>query len=966
MRCRRGAPALPGRVPVAEAFLDIQGARVHNLRNVSLRLPHHRLNVVTGVSGSGKSSLVFDLIHAEGRRRYVESLSSYARQFLERLDKPDVDEIEGVAPTVAIRQRNSTRSTVSTVATATEIHDFLRVLMARIGRTFCEFCEAEVRVDTVDAVVATILRLEASTRWYALFPVSEFDRSALAADKRYAAYKEPLFARLASLRDRGFNRLYQDGREFEFSSPETLIDIDPTEEIYVVADRLTVAPSANERIADAVETAFVDCGEVIFRRGDGTGATLRFTSRFECNDCGTTYDKPQPQMFVPGSAYGTCDGCSGRGSIRCADPELLVDRPERSLSDGAISAWQGQHGRKVWKPLRKEAAKQRIPLDVPYIRLTPQQKEWVLQGSGKFPGVDGFLERCHEEHWGWGSSKYIDQCWTSSRCPDCDGTRLSKDVLCVRLAKESMAGLLKLTLEESLRFFESLELTAAEARIGEAPLAQILSRLRFLNEVGLGYLALDRPAASLSGGEMQRIQLATALGSSLAGVCYVLDEPSIGLHPRDTGRLIGILKRLRDMGNTILVVEHDLDMMRAADFLLDLGPAGGHHGGMVTFIGTPDALHARNGSLTARYLTGAANIPVPAARRPFQPARVVRFESAWENNLKGIAVEVPLNVMTAITGVSGSGKSTLMHRIIHPVLEREATLRGVSLGRTSVDSSSYRAAIGRRVKVGQTAGLEHVHNVVLIGQDAIERSSRSIPATYIGVFDRIRKLFVREASRNGQSWSIGDFSFNSSGACNSCGGTGTETVDMQFLADVQLPCEECKGKRYEARVLDVRLGDKNIWDVLQLAVDEARTFFAYDAHIRRSMDALSSLGLGYLSIGQPTSALSGGEAQRLKLAHHLAVGTVADTMFLFDEPTTGLHFEDIRKLLAAFDKLLERRATVVVIEHNLDIIKSADWIIDLGPEGGEAGGRLIAAGTPEDVAQNTDSHTAKYLREALQ
>ena len=969
MSLRPVAAPLPGvwvRPAVPQEYLEIRGARVHNLKNISLRLPHNQLIVVTGVSGSGKSSLVFDIVYAEGRRRYVESLSSYARQFLERMERPDADEVLGIAPTVAIRQKNTTRNPRSTVATTTEIADFLRLLYARAGRTYCTKCGDRVTRDGVDSVTQDVLSLEAGSRWYALFPIA-LDETNEEIDSDGVESESPLAGRLAQLRGRGFNRLFQGGQIFEFSSPESLLDVNFEAPVYVLVDRLAVTPDIGERVADAVEIAYRECGEVRFERAGQPDCHLRFSSAFECRRCGLEYQQLRPQMFSLHSPEGRCPACQGSGLAEGYSMELVLDAPERSLTQGPF-----RFGRKMLAPYLKRlvraAVKANIPIDVPYRNLTPDERQFLEHGGPGFGGLHGLLGDLARKRYKPHVAAALASWRAQVRCDTCDGRRFGPTVLNVQVGGMAIDQLLKLSLEDALEFIQNLELDPAETKVADRLLTEILNRLRFLTDVGLGYLSLDRKSNSLSGGEAQRIQLASSLGSRLVGVCYVLDEPSIGLHSRDTARLIRVMQELRDLGNTIFVVEHDREVMRSADRLVDLGPVGGEHGGRLLFNGSyKSILAANNGSITARYLSGRARIPVPERRRPRAGRSALRFLGAQEHNLKTIDVEIPLGMMTVVTGVSGSGKSTLLHKVIYDHLNWHCN----QVNRTwSPAQSNIEGARVRRID-----GAKRIEQVVLVDQSANDRGSRSVPATYMGVFDDIRNLFARTSMAINRGYTPSYFSFNVDGAshyyqsvvgrCPICRGTGLQTIDMQFLADVELTCEECQGRRFQAQILEVEYRGKSIWDVLQMTVDEALQFFSETRSISNRLQVLSDVGLGYIRLGQPAGQLSGGEAQRMKLAMYLADRRYKNTLYLFDEPTTGLHFEDIKNLLAAFDRLIENGASVMVVEHNLDVIKCADWIIDLGPEGGEAGGEIVACGPPETIAQCERSHTGRFLRAAL-
>ncbi len=935
-----------------EDYLEIRGARVHNLKGIDLRLPHNQLVVVTGVSGSGKSSLAFDLIFAEGRRRYVESLSSYARQFLERMERPDVDEVRGIAPTVAIRQRNMTKNPRSTVGTVTEIHDYLRLLFARVGRSQCVDCGAPVRSDSVDLVVEEVLALEKGSRWYVLFPVRDKDIASEAyyGDARYRQYATMLQARLAQLRDRGYNRLFQEGKTVGFSEPESLLDIDFKRTAYVLVDRIAVAPDIRERVAEAVEKAYGECREVRFERAARPRESFQFSSEHRCRECSRRHWRPEPEMFSYNTLQGSCKTCFGRGSVPEYSMERIVSRPDLSLQDGAVQAWQRKYAA-YQRRMLKVALKDGIPVDVPYRDLSPEHRRTIEEGRKNYGGIRGFLKALESDKWKPHVAGLLARWRDLVKCPECEGTRFAKEVLNIRVGGQSIARVLERSLAAALDFFEGLSFEGADAEIARNLLVEIRNRLRYLNDVGLEYLTLDRPAVTLSGGEAQRIQLASSLGARLVGVCYVLDEPSIGLHSRDTRKLIRVLQELRDLGNTVFVVEHDREMMRAADHLVDLGPAAGEHGGEVVFSGPAERILGHESSLTGRYLAGRAAIRVPTQRRQAAPGQWLRFEGARKHNLRSVDFSVPLGLLTAVTGVSGSGKSTLMHGVVlhafHPTSQPTPGREEDPVCR-------------------EMTGTECIRKAILIDQRLTERTSRSVPATYMGIFNEIRKLFASTTQAKRRSMSQSQFSFNSGGGrCPTCSGSGRQTVDMQFLADVSLPCEDCEGKRYHSETLAIEYRAKNIWDVLQMTVDEALRFFASRPRIVKGLSVLSEVGLGYIRLGQPATQLSGGEAQRVKLAQHIAEADATDTLFLFDEPTTGLHFDDIRKLLRAFDRLIEENATLLVVEHNLDVIKCADWVIDLGPEGGDGGGQVVAQGPPETIARCEASYTGRFLREVL-
>lgn len=938
------------RTALAQDYLEIRGARVHNLKNVDLRLPHNQLTVVTGVSGSGKSSLVFDTVYAEGQRRYVESLSAYARQFLERMEKPDVDEITGIAPAVAIRQKNSTRNPRSTVATSTEIYDFLRLLFARAGRTYCGECGKEVYKDTIDQAAEQVLAWPEQSRWYVLFPV----RSE-APDEVEVDLKE----RLGGLRDKGFNRLFQDGKIFEFSSPESLLDLDFERPVFVLVDRLAISADSRERIVDAIEIAYRESSEVVFEAAQGDPPEQKwYSERFECKPCGIQYIEPEPRLFSFNNPFGACPRCQGFGNTVDYDPNLIVPDRFLSLQDGAVDPFTKPKHVKWQGALLYAAKLADVRIDVPYHELTAGELKLVTEGDGDFKGVNGFFATLEKKKYKMGIRILLARYRGYTLCPDCGGGRLRKEALNVKFADKTIRDVVQMTLEQGLAFFDGLQLEGEQAVIGEQLVLDIRHRLQFLNEVGLEYLSLDRLSSTLSGGEAQRIQLATSLGSRLVGTCYVLDEPSIGLHSRDTERLIVILNRLRDLGNTILVVEHDPEVMRAADHVVDMGPAAGELGGEVIFEGPLSTLNSKVApqSLTAKYLSGEMEIPLPKKRRKAKVRKAVKFEGATKNNLKAVDVTISAGIFTVVTGVSGSGKSTLVHDVIDVGLQA-LIKQGL---KTAADADSL------RLPCRKITGAANFSEVILVDQSPIGRSPRSNPVTYVKAFDEIRRLFAFTPEAKKQGLMPGAFSFNvAGGRCETCQGDGTVTVEMQFLADVALVCEECDGKRYGPQVLEVRIDGKNIYEILQLTVDEALRFFARTPRVTSRLSCLAEVGLGYLKLGQSATTLSGGEAQRVKLASYVAQARCDNTLYIFDEPTTGLHFDDIAKLLKAFDRLIDTGGTVLTIEHNMDVVKCADWVIDLGPEGGDKGGEIVVEGTPEDVAQSKASHTARFLREVL-
>ncbi|HJT01458.1 MAG TPA: excinuclease ABC subunit UvrA [Terriglobales bacterium] len=963
----------------------VRGARVHNLKNIDFEIPHNTLTVVTGVSGSGKSSLVFDTIYAEGQRRYVESLSAYARQFLERIEKPDADVIDGIAPAVAIRQKNTTRNPRSTVATATEIYDYLRLLFARVGRTYCLQCGAQVKRDTVDEVANAILALGEGTRLNVLFPLQPGQGPDSTPEKKRRGKKtitgdsagsrtprartdsvasDLIKQRLFELRKRGFNRLFQNNQNFEFSTPESLLDVDFSKPVFVLVDRIAVAADSRARIVDAVETGYREAGEVIFQtapREPEAPQTLRFAQRFECKRCHLRLEEPEPRLFSFNNPYGACPRCQGFGNTIDFDLDLVIPDKTRTIAEGPVEPWTKPKYRPLQAELKRFAKQRGIPMDVAWAELDPEQRQVIIDGEGRYPGIRGFFAHLERKKYKLHVRVFLSRYRGYSQCSNCGGARLRPEARQVKIAGKDICQVCALTVEQARDFFDALNLTPQEATIADKLLQEIRERLAFLNDVGLEYLTLDRLATTLSGGEAQRIQLATSLGSRLVGTLYVLDEPSIGLHSRDTNRLIHILHGLRDLGNTILVVEHDPEIMLASDRILDLGPGAGENGGKVMAAGTYDQIKRTPTSLTGRYLTQDLRIQLPNQRR--QPgARKLRIVGARAHNLKAIDVTIPLGMIVAITGVSGSGKSTLVHDILYQAL---AAAKRQTNGSGPVPGTLERLE-----------GEEFLDEVVLVDQSPIGRTPRSNPVTYIKAFDAIRDLFASLPEAHKRGFSAGHFSFNiPGGRCETCQGDGTVTVEMQFLADVELICEECKGTRYKPQVLEVRYRGKNIHEVLNLTVKEALQFFASVPKITEKLRVLEEVGLGYLRLGQSATTLSGGEAQRMKLAAHLqprsAVRAPQDgrrrhrTLYIFDEPTTGLHFDDVSKLLAAFRRLIEAGGSVLVIEHNLDVIKTADWIIDLGPEGGERGGYVVDTGPPEAISKNAKSYTGKFLAQML-
>jgi excinuclease ABC subunit A len=985
----------------APALRDIvvRGARTHNLRNIDVTLPARRLIVVTGVSGSGKSSLAFDTIYAEGQRRYVESLSAYARQFLERMEKPDVDAIEGICPAIAIRQKNSIRNPRSTVGTTTEIHDYLRLLFARIGRTVCRGCGRDVIRETAEIAATSLAALPDGTRLLVGFEMPLVSAAAFSASDRGEAAgedeeggsegnglalpledptppagatagseplpggaagtswngddriaRDPVTAALDALRRKGFGRVLIGTRPVGFDEVDPR-DLAGRPSLDVVVDRLVVTPDVRSRLTDAVETAYREGGGAAFAIELGEAGSVRrhvFSERFECRACGIPYELPQPRLFSFNSPFGACPTCHGFGNTIELDLDLVVPDPSRSINQGAIEPWTKPHYRSHLGELKRAARARGVRLDVPWMDLTEEERRWVVEGDGDYEGIRGFFAWLERKKYKVHVRVFLSRYRGYQPCPDCGGARLRREARDVRVGGTTIDAVCALTVKEAARFFETLQLTEKEAAVAGKILHEIRRRLGFLADVGLDYLTLDRLSSTLSGGEAQRINLATSLGSALVGTLYVLDEPSIGLHPRDSQRLIAILRQLRDQGNTVLVVEHDADMMAVADHVIDLGLGAGEHGGRVVYAGGLEGLLREPRSLTAKYLRGELAIPVPAQRRRPTPQRI-RVLGASEHNLKHIDVEIPLGLLTCVTGVSGSGKSTLVHDVLYAAIKR------------AKGDWDRRLGAFRRLE-----GAELVTDAVLVDQQPIGRTPRSNPVTYLKAFDPIRELFASTRDARARGLTASHFSFNvPGGRCETCEGEGQVRVEMQFLADVFVPCDECDGKRFKPEVLEVRYRGRNIDDVLGLTVHEALAFFAGAPKVLRRLQVLEEIGLGYLRLGQPATTLSGGEAQRIKIAAHLTAHAGERLLYILDEPTTGLHFDDIAKLLAAFRKLLQAGHTLLVIEHNLDVIKTADWVIDLGPEGGDEGGRIVVAGPPERVADCAASHTGRHLRPLL-
>jgi len=928
----------------------IRGARVHNLKNIDVEIPRNQLVVITGLSGSGKSTLAFDTLYAEGQRRYVESLSAYARQFLEQMERPEVESIEGLSPAIAIDQKSMTRNPRSTVGTVTEIYDYLRLLFARIGDPFCPQCGHPISSRTLQQIMDVLLRLPQGTT-LAIF-------SPIVRGKKGEYRKE-----LDVLRSDGFVRVRIDGAMKELGE-EIKLDRNKHHDIEVLVDRVVIKEGAEKRIIDSLEIASRLSEGILKVEREGSPPMV-FSQKFSCMDCGFSFPEITPRMFSFNSPQGACPSCSGLGTRRFFDPSFIVPDPSLSLNEGTVLPWK-RRGESFLRPVLEGLARHyKFDLDTPFGRLPKWVQHLLLHGSEnekisfrvkvrgkshvfhqKFEGVIPELERRSEAD--GDEVEELEEFRNESVCPDCEGTRLKREVLSIRVGGRSIAEVTRGSVKEALDFVDHLELSSRSQKIAHGILKEIQERLKFMMEVGLDYLTLDRTAATLSGGESQRIRLATQIGSSLVGVLYILDEPSIGLHPRDHLRLLETLKRLRDLGNTVIVVEHDEETIRAADHVIDMGPGPGEKGGQVVFGGSPKALMQAAHSLTGQYLSGRLSIPVPESRRSVGNHFLV-VRGATANNLKNIDVQIPLGVFTCITGVSGSGKSTLLIDTLYCVLAQRL----------------YHSP-QRCVPLRDIEGLEHVDKVVHVDQMPIGRTPRSNPATYTGLFQPIRELFAQLPESKARGYLPGRFSFNvAGGRCEACRGDGMIRVEMHFLPNVYVTCEECHGKRYNRETLDIRYKGKTISEVLEMTAEDANEFFSTLPAIREKLQTLCEVGLGYLRLGQPATTLSGGEAQRIKLARELSKRETGRTVYILDEPTTGLHFADIQRLLDVLNRLTNRGNTVVVIEHNMEVIKSADYIIDLGPEGGEKGGEVVACGTPEELVRNPISYTGQFLKRKL-
>ena len=939
---------------IMEKYIIARGIRVNNLKNIDVKIPHKKLVVITGVSGSGKSSLAFDTLYAEGQRRYIESFSAYARQFLEKMDKPDVDHIEGILPAIAIQQKNPVKNRRSTVGTATEINDYLRLLFARIGKTYCSSCKRHVQIDTVSNITETVFSLPEGTRFMVIFPLT-------------ISQKVSNQAQINLLKERGLVRILVDKTIVDITTETKDINIHNAKAVYGIVDRLLVKDVIKERLVDALETAYrLGAGHLSIIYDITNNPTdssiskgipteihgsqwieLKYNKQFYCSYCNIEYSEPIPALFSFNNPVGACSRCQGFGHTIDIDLDAVIPDKGKTLNQGAIVPWNTPTYSELLESLKNASSKYNIPMNVPFSKLTEEQVKLIMEGTEDFCGLYDFFKWLEQRKYKMHVRVFLSKYRGYTLCTDCNGSRLKKQALNVFINNKNIANICSMTIEKALQFFEELQLSDYEKNTAHLILQEIRKRLDYMIKIGLGYLTLDRMTRTLSGGEAQRVNLATSLGSSLVNTLYILDEPSIGLHPRDTGRLIQILEKLRDIGNTVVIVEHDKEVIKKADEIIDMGPGAGENGGTIVYQGSFRNLPAHNGSLTGQYIKGRKAIKIPA-RRKLSGKKII-LRGASQNNLKDIDVTFPLDMLVCITGVSGSGKSTLIQDTLYGTIKKK-------LG-------GYPGFVGKHKVI---EGIHYINDVILVDQSPIGRTPRSNPITYIKVFDEIRKLLSSTRDARMRNLNSSSFSFNiAGGRCEQCEGAGYIRVDMQFLADVLVTCEKCNGKRFNKKVLDVKYKGKNIHEILEMTVDDAFTFFNNSSRITRGLEFLRDTGLGYLRLGQPATTLSGGEAQRLKIVTYMAQESSDKMLFIFDEPTVGLHMDDIQKLLNCFQGLIEAGHSLIVVEHNLDIIKSADYIIDLGPEGGDAGGYVVGYGTPEEIARLKESYTGRYLKTYL-
>jgi len=941
-------------VQIMEKYIIARGIRVNNLKNIDVKIPHKKLIVITGVSGSGKSSLAFDTLYAEGQRRYIESFSAYARQFLEKMDKPDVDHIEGILPAIAIQQKNPVKNRRSTVGTATEINDYLRLLFARIGKTYCSSCKRHVQIDTVSNITETVFSLPEGTRFMVIFPLT-------------ISQKVSNQAQINLLKERGLVRILVDKTIVDITTETKDINIHNAKAVYGIVDRLLVKDVIKERLVDALETAYrLGAGHLSIIYDITNNPTdssiskgipteihgsqwieLKYNKQFYCSYCNIEYSEPIPALFSFNNPVGACSRCQGFGHTIDIDLDAVIPDKGKTLNQGAIVPWNTPTYSELLESLKNASSKYNIPMNVPFSKLTEEQVKLIMEGTEDFCGLYDFFKWLEQRKYKMHVRVFLSKYRGYTLCTDCNGSRLKKQALNVFINNKNIANICSMTIEKALQFFEELQLSDYEKNTAHLILQEIRKRLDYMIKIGLGYLTLDRMTRTLSGGEAQRVNLATSLGSSLVNTLYILDEPSIGLHPRDTGRLIQILEKLRDIGNTVVIVEHDKEVIKKADEIIDMGPGAGENGGTIVYQGSFRNLPAHNGSLTGQYIKGRKAIKIPA-RRKLSGKKII-LRGASQNNLKDIDVTFPLDMLVCITGVSGSGKSTLIQDTLYGTIKKKW--------------GGYPGLVGKHKVI---EGMHYINDVILVDQSPIGRTPRSNPITYVKVFDEIRKLLSSTRDARMRNLNSSSFSFNiAGGRCEQCEGAGYIRVDMQFLADVFVTCEKCNGKRFNKKVLDVKYKGKNIHEILEMTVDDAFTFFNNSSRITRGLEFLRDTGLGYLRLGQPATTLSGGEAQRLKIVTYMAQESSDKMLFIFDEPTVGLHMDDIQKLLNCFQGLIEAGHSLIVVEHNLDIIKSADYIIDLGPEGGDAGGYVVGYGTPEEIARLKESYTGRYLKTYL-